>query len=731
MLRPRTPYSSSDVLTEPYFAPAAEPAGGGNQPVDWWRLVQRGKWLMLLATVAGGYAGYLLLGVTPPDFESKSQVFLEKLSHNVPMNPESAGGEGLDDTRTEVETQVARLRSPRIIEQAVKKHRLAKLKTLANERNIVQTIVDGLKTKYQAGTRGILELRYICPAPDDSRVILSAIIDAYGDMLRDSQRSYHSDTLRLLTNAKDEILQKLNQKEQEYHEFRLKAPPIWSGEDKANIHRQRLVEIEAVRSELMIERSQLQSDLQSLEQAVQAGVSREALALMIFKDRERSDDAARSAELRQQSRQLSQQLIPLLIEENQMLRDYGADHPRVKEIRAKIAFSKDILTKANAEDVPLPKSDLIDVYLESLRQKIKATVKKETQFNQLYAAERDEAKRTLKTEYQDETFRDEIARMKLLFDAVIKRVGEIDLSRDFGGYSLNVITEPGHGTQVAPRPPLYLGFGAAAGCLAGLVLTFGRDKLRPGFRSIHEVVQLLQTPIAGRIPDVTRRPSKTRKLAGADPTLWAVQEPLSEYAEAVRGVRIALYYSSAGDDHRVIQITSPSRRQGATTLAANLAVTIANSGKRVLLVETDFREPRLHKLFNLANEVGTTSVIRGEAELEQACQPSGVPLLDCLTSGSIPENASELLSSEKFDRFLEVARERYEFVILDTPPVSLVTDTRSIASRVDGVFLTLTLDRTSREAAAQSVELLRSVDAKLLGIIVNRVRRQDLLNAEE
>ena len=681
---------------------------------------------MVMGAIAGAYLGYLVAGVTLPRYEASSQVFLEKLSPNVPLNSERTV-HAADEVRLDLESQIVRLRSPRIIRQAIEKHRLTSLKSIGNHPALGALIADELRIKQPLTTRGILDIRYTGPDPEDARLVLKAVVETYGDMLRESHRLYHADTLRLLTDAKDEILKRLKEKEHEYQEFRKKAPPIWNGEDKANIHSQRLVEIEGVRSGLMIERSQLQSELQSLEQAVEAGVSSEALALIVYKDAERSSAKPGPTDPREQSRQLAQQLIPLLVTENQLVTAYGPDHPRVKEIRSSIALTRSILGKTAEDDVPPPRTDPIAVYLESLRQRIKATLRKETQLDQLYAVERDAAKQTLSLEYQDATLRDEITRIKQLFDAVVKRVGETDLSRNFGGYAMDVITEPSRGILVAPRPAIYLSAGALAGCLAGLALTFGREKLRVGFASVAEMERLLQTRVAGKLPVVSRPASTPRKLETVDAMVRMVHDPLSEFAEAIRGIRVALWVSDGSHANRVIQVTSPGHAQGCTTLAANLAAAIAASGKRVLLVDAHLDGPRLHTLFGLENATGMVSVLRGETDLATASQPSGVPLLDCLTTGPTPDNPGELVLSEQFEKLLNTARYAYDMVIVDSPPVPAVSDTRAIAARVDGVFLLLTLEGSSRDTTLQSVDLLRSVNASLLGVVVNRVSRSELL----
>ena len=156
-------------------------------------------------------------------------------------------------------------------------------------------------------------------------------------------------------------------------------------------------------------------------------------------------------------------------------------------------------------------------------------------------------------------------------------------------------------------------------------------------------------------------------------------------------------------------------------MAGNLAVSIADSGKKTILLEGDFRRPRLHHLFNLENELGVTDVLCGTAELVDAAKPSPIDNLTVLPCGMRPHNPSELLMSRTFADLLHMLRDRYDMVVIDTPPVLAVTDPLNVAPLADGIFLVLRLSKNSRKIARRAIESLTSLDANLLGLIVNGV----------
>jgi capsular exopolysaccharide synthesis family protein len=170
-----------------------------------------------------------------------------------------------------------------------------------------------------------------------------------------------------------------------------------------------------------------------------------------------------------------------------------------------------------------------------------------------------------------------------------------------------------------------------------------------------------------------------------------------------------------------MQFTSPCKGEGKTTLATNVAISLAHSGKKVLLIDADFRRPRLHEVWGLPNEVGFTSVLSGQATPPEAIQPTDLPSLSVLPSGPLPISPSELLSSGKVQEQLASLRAAYDFILVDTPPLLSVSDPTVVAPFVDAIVLTLGVDKQSRPNAQRAQTLLNSLglDRKVLGVVVN------------
>jgi capsular exopolysaccharide synthesis family protein len=310
------------------------------------------------------------------------------------------------------------------------------------------------------------------------------------------------------------------------------------------------------------------------------------------------------------------------------------------------------------------------------------------------------------------------------------RLSRLEATRNQGGFAATVISEPSDGAKVAPSLRNMLILGLFLGMLGGVLLAFAFELTDKSFRSPAEIRRRLGLPVVGHIPPIRTdlpidNPALKGKEVNMEPVIVSHLRPKSIEAEAYRGVRTQLYFSTQGTGHQVIQVTSPNPGDGKSTLAANLAVSIAQSGKRVVLIDCDFRKPRVHKIFHLEKpDVGLASVISGDCDLGEAIRTSEVPNMDLLPCGPRPQNPAELLTSPEFQGVLDQLRAKYDFVIIDTPPVLAVSDPAVVAPRVDGVLLVFRMTKKARPTAERAREQLAALGANVIGVIVNGTGRQ-------
>jgi capsular exopolysaccharide synthesis family protein len=204
--------------------------------------------------------------------------------------------------------------------------------------------------------------------------------------------------------------------------------------------------------------------------------------------------------------------------------------------------------------------------------------------------------------------------------------------------------------------------------------------------------------------------------------LISIKNSKSQAAEAYRTLRTNIQFSSFDKKVKTIVVTSSQPSEGKSTIVSNLAITTAQSGKKVLLIDCDLRRPMLHKKLDLSNQEGLTSLLAGEKKLEECVNTIiGLPYFYVLTSGPIPPNPAELLGSNKMKNLFEEFKENFDMIFIDTPPVLAVTDAQVLANLCDGVVFVAAYGEADKNSVVRAKELIDKVGAKILGVIINKI----------
>lgn len=701
---------------------------GAHPPtsLDPWAIVWRGKWLMLFALSVALGLGYVYYFRAPRIYRSTAQVLLIKKDLSIPgTSPDNRQDHGYGGYEDTLSTHMILLTSPMIVSKAVDSFQLDKLASLRGHTNIVTGIIDNLKPT-RAGDRStpdpnVIQLTYEGSDPDDCCTILNSVIQAYQAFLGDTYLSRNEELLKLISQAKDVLHKQLIDKEEIYRKFRLESPLIWKGHQATNMHESRLAEIESARGQTLIECTQLESRIDTIEAALKRGGNREALTLLLTTAGSNSKSASPTSRAGFEERMLS-----LMLEEQELLEQYGADHPRVRSLHKRITLIRDQLGNLGIQEEKKPdqkNSDLLSIYIDSMREELRIAKARLTRYDQLFEEERKAAKEISSVQVQDETIRNEMSRTQQLFDTVIKRLDEINLIKLYGGITTSLISPPPEGILISPLPVKVFGAAVFLGLAIGFGLAYLREVTYTCFRNPDEIRKAVGLPVIGHVPQVNVKKRQLKPAyAQLSPMLTTVHHPSGISAEAYRSVRTSLYFGNGGDDHKVIQVTSPNPGDGKTTLATNLAVAIALSNKRVLLLDADFRRPMVHRYFGLSNKIGLSNVVAGEIAGPAAIQATAVPQLWTMPAGKTPDNAADLLTSPRMTELIDELRQQYDYVIVDSPPVLVVSDPAIIAPRMDAVIMVMRLAKDARDTALRAAELLQAVGAKLAGMVVNGIQ---------
>lgn len=203
-------------------------------------------------------------------------------------------------------------------------------------------------------------------------------------------------------------------------------------------------------------------------------------------------------------------------------------------------------------------------------------------------------------------------------------------------------------------------------------------------------------------------------------SLITMEQSKSPISEAFRTLRTNVQFTSVDSETKKIMVTSAGPREGKSTTVANLAVSIAQTGKTVLVVDADLRNPTQHKIFGLDNVQGLSLALVQDQDYRDYVRETAVPGLLVITGGPIPPNPAELVGSKRMKRLIEEVSQQYDVVLIDTPPIVAVTDAAILAQEVDGVILVLASGEVNKDFAQRAKEQLDKVDAKILGAVLNK-----------
>jgi capsular exopolysaccharide synthesis family protein len=269
--------------------------------------------------------------------------------------------------------------------------------------------------------------------------------------------------------------------------------------------------------------------------------------------------------------------------------------------------------------------------------------------------------------------------------------------------------------------------------LFGMGLALFLEYLDDTIRSTDEIETYLHLPALAAIPMIDSPPRRKLLLVGAnhegetDPSkseLLIHADPRSPLAEAYRQLRTSILLSTAGHAPKSLLVTSSLPSEGKTTTATNTAISLAQTGAKVLLIDADMRRPRLHDVFDLDNKDGLSTLLSSDlstAQLFKTIRYDDGTKLNLMTSGPIPPNPAELIGSDQMSNLLKLLQEHFTHVVIDSPPIASFTDGVLIASMVDGLILVVHSGKSSRQVVRRSCQLLNEIGARIFGVVLNKI----------
>jgi capsular exopolysaccharide synthesis family protein len=386
----------------------------------------------------------------------------------------------------------------------------------------------------------------------------------------------------------------------------------------------------------------------------------------------------------------------------QLAEKYGDRHPEMIEVQSAIESSQ---LKLRGE---------IAKVVQSVRTEYQAAVAQEQSMTLALDQQKGEALAMNRKAIDYGVIARDVDSNKQIYDTLLQRAKETGVSGELRTSNVRVVDRAEAPlAPVSPRRALAILVGLFGGAFLGIGLAFLFDHLDNRLKTPEELEKELGVPSLGIIP-------VTAGIAGKPNPLISDGAPAA-FAEAFRTLRTNILFSAADGGPRSIVVTSTAPSEGKTMVAGNVAIGLAQTGQRVLLIDADMRRPRAHELFGTAVEPGLSNLLVGAAKPSDVVQPSGVANLWVMPAGKTPPNPAELLGSKRFADLTAALGGHFDCVVIDTPPVLAVTDAAVVAHRASGVLFVIAADATSRHAARTALDQLEHAQAKFLGAVLNRV----------
>lgn len=712
-------------------------------PINYFDLIRRNRlWLGcgLVAGVIFGHLAYLKMG---PEYEATAQIMVTR-RNSVPIKEEqrtlTSWGE-----RTE---HIALIQSPIIASKAVEIGHLQDLPTFRNSDDLVEDVLDGLLVKRSAGQDrsiiNVLNLTYSSKQAHDACAVVDSVIAAYADYLEETRYEQSNEVLALAQKAHDDIQQQLRQKEQDYLDFRDKAPLQWRSPVGAtpdgqatttNIHQERVLAIEEQRRLTLLRKAELQSRIDSINQAIDSGESRDALEVLVRRFITADGPTGGDQQRQQEIAAFENKLLPLLLQEQQLAQDYGDDHPELAAVRKSIKTTVEFYRQhglrmpndidPNDQKARKQDPDIVALYVESLNPQLSELDLRDKVLANLSEMEQAKAKELARYQAEDQSRNAEISRIRELWEQLVAQVAQVSIEKESSGYSLKKLAPVKSLISIKRLLKFYSG-GAIFGLGLIAVWAFVREWRDTTLKRAKDLQLCLRHPIFGGVREFRVTADQWGPFSGKPhPALRYLHAPLSIEAEHIRSIRSALSVAIDNRRAKIIQITSPEPGDGKTTMIANLAIAEAQAGRRVLLIDADLRRPCVHTLFRVSQGRGLAEALSGTLTVQDVLGESGIPGLKLLNAGTPPANPAELLSSSRWQRVLHELRPDFDLIFVDSPPLLAVSDPCEIARHVDGLVLVVRMGKNTRTAVIRARDLIVSHNLPMLGVVANGLVSED------
>jgi capsular exopolysaccharide synthesis family protein len=687
--------------------------------LDYLIILRKHQWLILTFLLTVVTVVTITSFKMKPVYEAAARVEVDKESsqNTLPFQDANSYDEYVDmDTYLETQTKI--LESETLAFQTIKSMDLARYPEFGGPASgpasgqgagskrpaILGAFLGGLSVKRVPNSR-LIEVRFEAENPQLAAQIVNAHLQNY---IEENFRSKYDATTQASTWLSSE-LEELRIKVEKSDDARLayeRENQIWQIDEKEDITTQKLADLSKavtdaqtrVAEKEALYRMAVSGNVDALPAARDSTVIQE-----LIRKRSEADDAYADA-----------------------VTQFGPNYPKVQRLAAQQQEAADNL--ANAQKT----------MVESIEQDYKTAESHAELLQSALDKQKAEANDQAEKLVQYHILQHDADSNKQLYDGLLQKLKEATISVGLRSSNIRVV-DPALSPTTPSRPQkarnILLAF--LVGLVGGIGLAIFREYLDNTVKSPDDIENLTGLPSLAVVPSLpdsmngrhgrlawAARNPQPQAQAGPRVELLSYLQPKSQISEAFRALRTSLLLSQAEHPPQVMLVTSALPREGKTTAAVNLAVTLAQLGDRTLLIDSDLRKPGIRRAMNLTigKDMGLSSYLAGVCTLEEAILPHPmISNLSVLTTGPVPPSPADLLSSHRMQEAIVEARRRFKFVVIDSPPIMAATDAVILSAQTDGVLLVVRSGETPREAFTRSRDLLAAVKSRLLGVVLNAV----------
>jgi exopolysaccharide transport family protein len=696
---------------------------------EYLRVLIKRKWTVLgCLFIIFGVVLIASLKMTPI-YEATGRIAINKPDTNLVNFKDSPNG-GADYTDpTDLDTEVSILQSDLLALQVIKNLNLDKMPEFGGKPStgpeanlapdplqadtartgaLIGAFKGGLRVSLKPNTR-IVQISYVSTSPQLAALIVNTLATTYAEQNFKTKFESTMQASDWLQKQLSDLQIKVETSQEKLVKYQ-KEHEILGADEKQNIITEKLEELnkELTAAEaLRMEKESLYRLVQSADAATVASI---AEALEAGGANGSSGMAPLLAALRSRQTDLKVQVADLSTQ-------FGPSYPKVVQLNNQL---KEVDTQINAE---------LQKVIERVRGQYLAAQQQEDLLRDEFEKQKQEANKLNESAIDYSFLKRDVDVNRELYEGLLQKLKEAGVTAGLKSNNVRLVDfarPPVSPTE--PNIPRNLTFGFVLGLTSGIGLAFLLENMDNTVRTTEQAQALSGLPALGMIPlgskSVAESGPKRLGIAGSREAVELVTQsrPQSQMAESYRALRTSLLLSNLGTPPKIVMITSARPQEGKTTTSINTAVVLAQKGVSVLLIDADLRRPSVHKTLGLGPRSGLSNVLTGSATLEHTITRSPVlPNLFILPAGTPPPNPAELLASSNMRDLLLDLRDKYDHIVIDTPPTLSVTDAVVLSPRVDAIVLVIRSGQTTKQALRRSRDILMQVNAHVTGVLLNAV----------